>query len=149
MTKAKDLTAHQRAVLEHALDQTGGRIEWFPGSLKGAARTKLLESLEHRSLVRERGKGWVVTKAAGLALGRAGREVVETPARRSRADSKQAMLIEMLKRPEGATSAQLQAATQWQPHTVRGFIAGTLRKKLQLDVRTERNEAGELVYRVR
>jgi len=67
--------------------------------------------------------------------------------RKARDGSKQAQLIAMLERPEGATIAQIVAATGWQPHTVRGAIAGALKKKLGLTVTSERIE-GERIYRL-
>jgi Protein of unknown function (DUF3489) len=51
-----------------------------------------------------------------------------------RAGTKQARMIEMLKRPEGATVEQIAAATGWQHHTIRGAISGALKKKLGLTV---------------
>jgi hypothetical protein len=55
-----------------------------------------------------------------------------------RAGTKQALLIEMLKRPEGATVEQIAAATGWQHHTIRGAISGALKKKLGLTVEATR-----------
>jgi hypothetical protein len=55
-----------------------------------------------------------------------------------RAGTKQAQMIELLKRPEGATVAQIAAATGWQHHTIRGAIAGALKKKLGLNVEATR-----------
>jgi hypothetical protein len=55
-----------------------------------------------------------------------------------RAGTKQAQMIEMLKRPEGATVEQIAAATGWQRHTVRGAISGALKKKLGLTVEATR-----------
>jgi hypothetical protein len=55
-----------------------------------------------------------------------------------RARTKQALMIEMLKRPEGATVEQIAEATGWQYHTIRGAISGALRKKLGLTVEATR-----------
>jgi hypothetical protein len=55
-----------------------------------------------------------------------------------RAGTKQAQMIEMLKRPEGATVEQIAAATGWQHHTIRGAISGALKKKLGLTVEATR-----------
>jgi Protein of unknown function (DUF3489) len=68
--------------------------------------------------------------------------------RTGRGDTKQAQLIAMLRRKEGATIAQIVAATGWQPHTVRGAFAGALKKKLGLTVTSEKVEGGERVYRI-
>jgi hypothetical protein len=55
-----------------------------------------------------------------------------------RAGTKQALMIDMLKRPEGATVEQIAEATGWQHHTIRGAISGALKKKLKLTVETIR-----------
>jgi Protein of unknown function (DUF3489) len=55
-----------------------------------------------------------------------------------RAGTKQARMIELLKRPEGATVEQIAAATGWQHHTIRGAISGALKKKLGLTVEATR-----------
>jgi hypothetical protein len=55
-----------------------------------------------------------------------------------RVGTKQAQMIEMLKRPEGATVEQIAAATGWQHHTIRGAISGALKKKLGLAVEATR-----------
>jgi Protein of unknown function (DUF3489) len=68
-------------------------------------------------------------------------------ARKTRDGTKQAQVIAMLRRKEGATIAQIIAATGWQPHTVRGAFAGALKKKLGLTVTSEKVD-GTRVYRL-
>jgi hypothetical protein len=65
-----------------------------------------------------------------------------------RDSTKEALLIEMLRRPEGATIAQIMAATGWQAHTCRGAFAGALKKKRGLTVTSEKRERGERIYRI-
>ena len=65
----------------------------------------------------------------------------------SRAGSKQARVIGLLQRPEGATIDEMASAMGWQRHTVRGLIAGALKKKLGLDIVSEKTERGRL-YRI-
>ena len=70
------------------------------------------------------------------------------PAPKTRDGTKQARVVAMLRRKEGATIAQIVAATDWAPHTVRGFFAGALKKKLGLTVTSEKVEGGERTYRI-
>ncbi len=65
-----------------------------------------------------------------------------------RPGTKQALLIDLLKRKKGATLEKIVAATGWQPHSVRGAISGTLKKKLGLAVTSERVGDGSRVYRI-
>lgn len=65
-----------------------------------------------------------------------------------RAGTKQAQIIGMLKRPEGATITEIVGATGWLAHTVRGSIAGALKKKLGLPVTSEKIEGRGTVYRL-
>ena len=65
-----------------------------------------------------------------------------------RKGTKQATLIEMLRGPEGASIEEIVAATGWQPHTVRGAIAGALKKKLGLEVTSEKVDGRGRVYRI-
>ncbi len=65
-----------------------------------------------------------------------------------RPGTKQALLIDLLKRKKGATIDEAIAATGWQPHSVRGTISGTLKKKLGLAVTSERVGDRGRVYRI-
>jgi hypothetical protein len=69
-------------------------------------------------------------------------------ARTPREGTKQATLIAMLRAPDGATIEEITAATGWQSHTVRGAMAGALKKKLGLEVTSEKVEGRGRVYRL-
>ena len=67
---------------------------------------------------------------------------------RTRENSKQAAVIQMLQRPEGATISQICQATGWQAHTVRGTFAGAFKKKLGLNLTSDKADGGERIYRI-
>ena len=62
--------------------------------------------------------------------------------------SKKAIVLDLLRRKDGATMAEIAKATGWQNHSIRGFISGTLTKKMDLPVASLKNEQGERVYKV-
>jgi hypothetical protein len=74
-----------------------------------------------------------------------GKPLKKTPA--IRADSKLARLVALLRRPRGASLESLMSETGWQAHSVRGAIAGAVKKKLGLRVESDRVE-GARVYRI-
>ncbi len=67
---------------------------------------------------------------------------------KTRTGTKQAQLIAMLKRPKGASIAEIAEALDWQHHTVRGAFAGALKKKLGLVIASEPHETRGRVYRI-
>jgi len=72
---------------------------------------------------------------------------LEAPkAKGTREGSKTAQIVELLKRPSGATMQELMAATDWQPHSIRGFISGTLGKKMGLSVESAKGQNGQRTY---
>jgi hypothetical protein len=68
--------------------------------------------------------------------------------RRPRSGTKQDMMIGMLRRPKGATVPEVVEAMGWLPHTVRGAIAGALKKRLGLEISSEKVEGRGRVYRI-
>jgi hypothetical protein len=70
-------------------------------------------------------------------------------ARSARDGSKTAKILDLLKRAGGATAKELIRVTAWQPHSVRGFLSGTVGKKMGLAVTSTRGEDGERTYSVK
>ena len=160
------LTITQLAVLTHAHEHTEGKIDWFPDTIKGGARQKVIDGLSNRGLITSKRNNWFISAAGYEALGvprkgavtlQAIDAVIKTTSvsadetakvLRTRDNSKQAQVTAMLRRPEGATIAQICETTGWQPHTVRGTFAGTFKKKLSLEITSTKETGAERVYKV-
>ena len=145
------LTDTQTLILNTAIESPDGRLSWFPDNLKGGARDKVLGSLLRQGLIQIDGESHRVTdlayEALGLAVPPASAEPIKA-APRTRENTKQAQIIAMLQRPEGATIGQIVEATGWQPHTVRGTFAGAFKKKLGLTLSSSKDDHGQRVYRI-
>ena len=163
------LSASQHAILTHAIHHTEGRLNWFPDTIKGGARKKVIDALFNRALITPDGTDWMVAAEGYDALGmlrpastrgpitlaaldavisNAEAAQTEAPKSRTRENSKQAQVLAMLRRPEGATLAQICECTGWQQHTVRGTFAGAFKKKLGLDISSTKDQGAERVYRI-
>jgi hypothetical protein len=165
MTTTIKLSDTQRTVLLQAAERPDGNIEPLPPQLKGGARQKVIDGLLSRDLSRKKRKDIVITDAGYAAVG-CTRPQVATPADPAldaavtvaeatwqgdgqlREKSKQAQVIAMLKRPEGATIAQICETTGWQAHTVRGTFAGAFKKKLKLDITSTKEAGADRVYMI-
>jgi len=185
MTTIK-LTESQTTILTQAAYRPDGDIEPLPPTLRGGARTKVIDGLTSRGLIVEQDGKYLLTADGYAAIGRS-RPQAETPQDdpelepavaaaeaqwqgeqqaepleatqppvqasaktkpRTRENSKQAQVVAMLKRVEGATIPQVMAATGWQAHTVRGTFAGAFKKKLGLNLISEKTQGGERVYHI-
>ncbi len=160
MTNRITLSNTQYEILEHAIDQSYGQIVWFPDNVKGGARHKVIQGLCNKALITRDGNDWCVTAEGYVALGRDKPtpaalepapqvEAAVAPSRpRTRENSKQATVIRMLQHPEGTTITQICESTGWQVHTVRGTFAGAFKKKLGLNLTSDKPDGGERIYRI-
>src|SRR5258708_13262510 len=76
------------------------------------------------------------------------RSAHSSPKISTRPDTKHARILAMLRTPAGTTIAAIMTATKWQQHSVRGFLAGVVRKKLSLNLVSEQTEKGR-IYRIK
>ena len=174
MTKFSDT---QRVILSAASQRTDRLALPLPKSLKGGAAHKVVNALIDKGLLKEVNANrklndpvWretdedrlvtlLVTEAGLAAIGievehqktqaqKSGPKTIPTE-RKIREGTKQALVIEMLRRPEGATIAEIVEATFWASHTTRGFLAGALKKKLGLVIESHKDDVRGRTYRVR
>ncbi len=155
-----ELTDTQHAILTHAHQQTEGKIVWLPEHIKGGARQKVLDGLINRTLITQIDDDWFIAAEGYDALGvpcnapitaEVINQIIESASvqqPRTRDNTKQAQVIAMLKRPEGATIQQICEATGWKPHTVRGTFAGAFKKKLGLEIISIKEADLGRVYRI-
>ena len=73
---------------------------------------------------------------------------IKTPARAASKTSKQDQVLTMLRRQNGASIDEIVTATGWQPHSARGFLSGAVKKRLGIDVISERGADGVRRYYV-
>ncbi|MDO8984496.1 DUF3489 domain-containing protein [Cypionkella sp.] len=170
------LTETQSIILSAGAQRPGNIAMPLPKGLHGAAARMAIGRMIERGLLeevdaniskgeplwRETGDGHgttlKVTNAGLAAIG----IVPELPAQADlpektdadpvrpslRAGTKQAQLIALLEAPEGVTIEAIIAATGWRSHSVRGFMSGTLGKKLGLNVTSTKEEGRARVYRI-
>ena len=117
MTKISDT---QRAILIAAARREDGAIR--SARVKGGAAAKTIQSLIKAGLITD--KPFTITADGRAAIGARAAGTLRT-------DTKQAQVVAMLRGADGATVDEIAAATGWQRHTVRGAIAGALKKKPQ------------------
>ncbi len=171
MTRLSDT---QLVILSAAAQRDDRNVLPLPGSLRGGAAQKVIGALMKRGLIAETvtdqrtkvdpalNRVWRndedgcaillhITDAGLAAIGIEPEQPVpgtESKARRPRTGTKQARLIEMLRAEDGATIEEIAAALQWRPHTVRGALAGALKKRLGLTITSEKEEQRGRVYRI-
>ena len=164
------LTDTQSIILSTACGRDDGMVFPITAKLKGGAVGNVCKSLLKHALLEEvvatdvntvwrhdEERGSITLRATPLAystLGISDDPAPESSAQimaeqvRRRAGTKQDTLIAILRAPEGATIAEIGVALLWAPHTIRGAMAGALKKKLGLEVTSEKIEPRGRVYRV-
>ncbi len=166
MTK---LSETQILILSRASQQDDRIALPLPDRLRGGAANKVIVPLIKRGLLDEvdadirngeplwrktgdgHGTTLVITDAGLEAIGVepvAPQPDPATPKPKTRTGTKQAMLIDMLKAPDGATIAEITKATGWKAHSARGAISGVIKKRLGLTITSEKVDGKDRVYKV-
>jgi len=159
----------QTLILNRASQQADRIALPLPDRLRGGAANKVIVPLikqgfldEVEADLRKNEPTWRKTgdgHGTTLVITDAGLEAIglKMPTRLSdpepakpkqRAGTKQALLIEMLRAPDGASIAEITKATKWQKHTARGVMSGALKKRLGLTITSEKLDDRGRVYRI-
>ena len=94
-------------------------------------------------------KGDKAAKPDAKKLAKASKKVAKPAAEKApRAESKGGKILELIGRPKGATLAEIMKATDWQAHSVRGFLS-TAGNKRGLNIESVKNDGGERVYQIK
>ena len=158
------LTDTQTLILSRASQQDDRIALPLPDRLRGGAANKVIVPLVQKGFLEEidadirkgeptwrktgdgHGTTLIITDAGLEAIG------IETkaphPKPRIRAGTKQALLIEMLRAPDGATIDEITKATKWQSHSARGTMSGALKKRLGLTIFSEKVADRGRVYKI-
>ena len=165
------LTDTQAVILSAACARDDGAVFPVTAKLKGGAVGNVCKSLLKLGLIEEipatdlntvwrhnEERGPITLRATPLAQSTLGitepeatttsAEVATAPVQR-RKGTKQEAVIAMLRVEGGATIAEIVAATKWASHTTRGFLSGALKKRLGLEVTSEKVEERGRVYKLR
>jgi hypothetical protein len=100
---------------------------------KAKSKTKVATRSAARKISKGKSRTWTASVSSKSA---------------ARPGTKHARIIAMVRAPTGTTIAAIMAATEWQQHSVRGFLAGVVRKKLGLNLVSEQTDKGR-VYRIK
>lgn len=138
------LTAAGTVSEQVASEQQHGRTLAVGGQAEGGTGTKASKAAQ-----RLNGTGPAETAAEATVLkarrgGGSPHDGAADPPRRTKAG----IVVELLSRGEGAAIAEMAAATGWQPHSVRGFLSGALKKRRGFRIEAEKDDAGVRRYRI-
>ena len=88
------------------------------------------------------------SKASKLKATKAAKSPKPAANAEARAGSKKEIVLKLLRRDQGATLTEIAKATDWQNHSIRGFLSAQVTKKMKLKVESTKSEAGERTYRI-
>ncbi len=136
------ITTAQHRVLEDAANFPESEIEKFTQHLPAGAQKSMTTALLKKGCIEQRDDKHYITAAGCNAVGRKA-----TPDDTPKRETKQSIIIDLLSREEGATLAELQKATDWKSHSVRGHLSN-MRRKQKANIETTTNSDGNRVYRI-
>lgn len=138
------LTATQENILNAASNRSSGNIEPLPDNINAGIKPRVINGLLTRQLIEQSGDTYIISSSGYTAIGK--QSIAEKPPHRK--GTKQAAMIEMMRRPDGASIEEICAQTGWQKHTVRGVFSNALKKRLGLSVISHKDESKPRRYKI-
>lgn len=144
------LTPTQITILTAAAKRPDGNIEPMPDNINAGIKPRVIQGLLKRELIITNKKGHAIAPLGYQAIGlEPGPNTTNAEAGVNlREGTKQARMITLLQRPEGASIEDICQETGWQKHTVRGVFSNTLKKRLGLTLTSYKNEGQLRHYRI-
>ena len=161
------LSKTQKNMLKATLDSGSDNLQ-MPDNIYGNALDAVISRLLEKGLIEKRHDNYIITDIGRLAI--KDPSANETPAnnmsmtcntprtevpqeplnttKKPREGTKQAILVGLLKRPQGTTISEMVEATLWQKHTVRGTLSHTIKKRLGYVIESVKNADNIRVYRI-
>ncbi|MBX2807839.1 MAG: DUF3489 domain-containing protein [Cellvibrionaceae bacterium] len=141
------LTQTQKTILVAASQRPDGNIEPLPSNINAGIKPRVIQGLLNRDLITQSDGNYIMNTKGFAAIDLP----APSQARRSanpREGTKQARMIALMQRPEGASIEEICQTTGWQKHTVRGTFSNTLKKRLGLTVTSYKEADQPRRYRV-
>ena len=145
-----DLTHTQTTILQAASQRPDGNIEPLPDTINAGIKPRVIQGLLNRELITESDNGYLINANGFAAIGRP----TATEAQHSsqpitlRKGTKQARMIALMQRPEGASIEEICSETGWQKHTVRGVFSNTVKKRLGMTITSYKDDGQQRRYRI-
>lgn len=137
------LTETQITTLTAATERPDGNIEPLPKHINTGLRPRVIKGLVRRQLVDCINDSYVINDHGRASVG-----IGRPDTSPQRQETKQAMVIRLLQRSDGASFDELCAATGWQKHTVRGMFSNTLKNRLGLTITFDKPQGQPRRYRI-
>jgi hypothetical protein len=138
------LTATQENILRTAAGRPSRDIEPLPSNVNAGVRKRVIDGLLKRDLIEFKGGVYRISTAGYDVIGKTPKD--DMPA--IRPGTKQARMIELMRRPQGSSIDEIAAETGWLPHTVRGTMTNALKKRLGLTLTSEKADGEPRRYRI-
>jgi hypothetical protein len=147
MTMIK-LTPTQKTVLELSVNNANGHIV-MPENIRGGAAEMVLQGLVTKDFAVLNGSDYAITPVGLKAIGFDSLEIPKSRVQKQpKPGTKQALLVNLLKQPQGTTMDEMVKVTMWQKHTVRGTLSHAIKKRLGYLVESAKNTDNVRIYRI-